>query len=241
MTSKLTEVSIAALMAVALAACGGSDSSSDGGDTTPAASIVAETESAAADVVADVTEEATDVAADVTEAAEDTAADVVETAENAAADVVEGATGALDAVVEEATDAVEDAADQAADAVSAVVEEATDRVSAETIAAYAALTGDAAKGKRVFTRCLSCHVVQDGVNRVGPSLYGIVGRQSGSVPGFKYSTANAESGVTWTEATLFAYLENPRQFIPGTIMAFPGLPSAQDRADVIAYLKAESS
>jgi len=102
---------------------------------------------------------------------------------------------------------------------------------------YASFTGDAAKGKRVFAQCMTCHAVQEGRNNVGPSLYGIVGRVSGTVPDFKYSDANRNSNVTWTEENLFVYLEKPTEFIPGTIMVFPGLRNPQDRADVIAYLK----
>lgn len=102
----------------------------------------------------------------------------------------------------------------------------------------AGLTGDPEAGRRVFARCRSCHVLDEGVNRVGPSLYGIIGREAGSVEGFRYSEANATSGVTWTEDNLFEYLENPREYIPGTIMAFPGLRDEQDRADVIAYIEA---
>lgn len=102
---------------------------------------------------------------------------------------------------------------------------------------YASFTGDPAKGKRVFAQCMTCHAVAEGRNNVGPSMFGIVGRQSGTVPGFKYSEANLNSNVTWTEENLFVYLEKPTDFIPGTIMAFPGLRNPQDRADVIAYLK----
>ncbi len=102
---------------------------------------------------------------------------------------------------------------------------------------FASFTGDAAKGKRVFAACMTCHAVQEGRNNVGPSLYGIVGRASGTIEGFKYSAANQNSDILWTEENLFAYLENPQAYIPGTIMAYPGLRSPQDRADVIAYLK----
>jgi len=102
---------------------------------------------------------------------------------------------------------------------------------------YASYTGDAAKGKRVFAQCMTCHAVQEGRNNVGPSLYQIVGRTAGTVEGFKYSDANKGSGIVWTEEQLFTYLENPQATIPGTIMAFPGLKNPQDRADVIAYLK----
>ncbi len=76
------------------------------------------------------------------------------------------------------------------------------------------------------------------MNRVGPSLHGIIGRTAGTVAGYNYSTANKNSGAVWDEATLFAYLENPRAYIPGTKMAFVGLRDAQQRADIIAYLSA---
>ncbi|MFN7056780.1 c-type cytochrome [Hyphomonas sp.] len=98
-------------------------------------------------------------------------------------------------------------------------------------------TGDATRGRRVFAQCMTCHAVQEGRNGTGPSLYNIVGRESGTVPGFRYSQANLNSDVIWTEENLFDYLENPSRYIPGTIMVFPGLRNPQDRADVIAYLK----
>ncbi|MEO1045549.1 MAG: cytochrome c family protein [Pseudomonadota bacterium] len=108
---------------------------------------------------------------------------------------------------------------------------------AEGGADLAGLTGDAAAGKVVFSQCRTCHEVKEGVNKVGPSLAGIVGRQAGSVEGFSYSTANANSGITWTEDVLFEYLKDPRGYLPGTKMIFNGLPNDQDRANVIAYLK----
>lgn len=103
---------------------------------------------------------------------------------------------------------------------------------------YAAYTGDAAKGKRVFAQCMTCHSVKEGVNNVGPSLHNVVGRHTGSIADFKYSDANKNKDIVWTEENLFTYLEKPQAFIPGTIMTFPGLRNPQDRADVIAYLKA---
>ncbi|WP_235902936.1 c-type cytochrome [Sandarakinorhabdus oryzae] len=102
---------------------------------------------------------------------------------------------------------------------------------------YASLTGDAAKGEKIFAQCKACHVAEAGVNRVGPSLYGVVGRPAGSIAGFNYSKANKGSGITWSEDVLFAYLEAPQKYLPGTRMAFAGLKQPQDRADVIAYLK----
>ena len=103
--------------------------------------------------------------------------------------------------------------------------------------AYASLTGDAEKGKRVFAQCRTCHVTDPGINRTGPTLAGIVGSNAGQVEGYNYSPANSNSGLTWTEEQLYVYLENPRATIPNTKMIFMGLPKAQDRADVIAYLK----
>ncbi|MGE0594858.1 MAG: cytochrome c family protein [Hyphomonadaceae bacterium] len=109
-----------------------------------------------------------------------------------------------------------------------------------TDASGAQLTGDTARGQRIFAQCATCHSPEEGVNRTGPSLYGIVGRRAGSIPGFRYSDANRNSGITWTEQEMFNYLENPRARIPGTIMAFVGLRNPQQRADVIAYLKANA-
>jgi cytochrome c len=105
---------------------------------------------------------------------------------------------------------------------------------------YASFTGDAAAGEKVFAACRTCHVFDEGVNRVGPSLHKVVGRKSGSVPGFSYSDANKGSGVTWTPDVLFEYLEDPKGFMPGTKMAFPGVKDAQKRANLVAYLEAQS-
>jgi cytochrome c len=103
----------------------------------------------------------------------------------------------------------------------------------------AGLTGDAARGQRIFMQCRTCHAIEPGVNKVGPSLHGLIGRKAGTVANFRYSNGNKNSGVTWTEDTLFAYLENPREYIPGTTMSFVGLRQPQQRADVIAYLKTQ--
>ncbi len=105
---------------------------------------------------------------------------------------------------------------------------------------YASLTGDAVKGEKVFAQCKACHVAEAGKNRVGPSLWAVVGRTAGSIAGFNYSKANKDSGVTWSEDVLFTYLEAPAKFMPGTRMAFGGLKQAQDRADVIAFLKTKA-
>jgi cytochrome c len=117
---------------------------------------------------------------------------------------------------------------------------ATEAPAAGATLEYASFTTDAAAGEKVFALCRSCHVLEEGVNRVGPSLYNIVGRQSGSVAGFSYSDANKKSGVTWTPDVLFTYLEDPKGFMPGTKMAFQGIKDAQDRANLVAYLESQA-
>jgi len=107
-----------------------------------------------------------------------------------------------------------------------------------TPASFAELTGDASAGEKLFIKCKTCHVIEDGVNRVGPHLYGVVGRVAGGVEGFNYSKANAQSGVTWSGETLFEFLEAPQTYMKGTRMAFPGIKDARQRADLIAYLEA---
>ncbi len=102
---------------------------------------------------------------------------------------------------------------------------------------FADFTGNAAEGEKVFVQCKTCHVKEAGQNRVGPSLAGIVGRAAGTVEGFNYSPANKNSGITWSAEKLFQYLEKPARVVPGTKMVFAGLPDAQKRADVIAYLQ----
>lgn len=103
-------------------------------------------------------------------------------------------------------------------------------------ASGATLSGDPANGAKVFRLCQTCHRLEEGKNFTGPTLYGIIGRKAGTIPGYAYSKANQESGKVWSPQTMFDYLENPRAAIPGTKMAFVGLRKPQDRADVIAYI-----
>jgi len=108
-------------------------------------------------------------------------------------------------------------------------------------AAGAQLTGDATAGARVWRQCQTCHATEAGVNKVGPSLHAILGRKAGTVEGFRYSAANKDSGIVWTEQELYAYLENPRAKVPGTTMSFVGVKDSRQRADLIAYLKTHAS
>ncbi len=101
-----------------------------------------------------------------------------------------------------------------------------------------AMAGDPALGEKVFKKCKACHVVDSDKNKTGPHLVNIMGRQAGSVEGFKkYSKAIKESGIVWDEATLDGFLEKPKKYLKGTRMAFAGLKKEEDRANVIAYLK----
>src|ERR1700742_2432354 len=103
--------------------------------------------------------------------------------------------------------------------------------------APAALAADPAAGEKIFkTQCGICHAVVAGQNRIGPTLFGVVGRQAGSVPGFNYTTDHKKLGTTWNAATLSKYLTNPRAMVPDTSMVYPGLKDNAKRADVVAYL-----
>jgi cytochrome c len=99
------------------------------------------------------------------------------------------------------------------------------------------VSGDPTSGKEVFQQCMTCHSKEPGVNKVGPSLHGIIGRHSGMIPGFNYSTANKNSGKIWSEQELYTYLADPQKDVPGTYMTFTGVKDPQKRADVIAYLQ----
>jgi cytochrome c len=110
-------------------------------------------------------------------------------------------------------------------------------------AGAASAAGDSAKGFQIFKgTCGVCHLARndmstnDAATKIGPNLYGVVGRKAGSVPHFRYSAAMHDSGVVWTADMLRRYAHEPQKTIPNVRMSFPGLPNQKDADDVVAYL-----
>jgi cytochrome c len=95
--------------------------------------------------------------------------------------------------------------------------------------------GDPTRGEQIYRRCQGCHSID--ANRVGPRHAGLFGRRAGSLDDYTYSDAMRASGIVWDETTLDQFLTAPRKFVPGTKMPFAGIADAQERADLIAYLK----
>ncbi len=105
-------------------------------------------------------------------------------------------------------------------------------------AAQDAPVGDAAAGEKTAKICKTCHQYGEGAKiAIGPVLNGVVGRKAGTYPGYNYSEANKNSGLTWDEPTLTVYLKNPKAKVPGTKMSFVGFQKDTDIANVIAFLK----
>ena len=93
-------------------------------------------------------------------------------------------------------------------------------------------------GAKVFKKCATCHTLtQGGANKVGPNLYGVIGKKRASISGFAYSNAMKAKGGVWTIEDMNIWLAKPKDFVPGTKMGFAGLKKDKDRANVIAYLK----
>ena len=155
-------------------------------------------------------------------------------------DVVEEVPAVEEEVVEEAPAVEEEAVEE--DVVveaPAVEEEAVEEEVVEEEAdlspiAAAFAEADVAAGQRVWNQCRACHVADAPTNRVGPHLVDIIGRQANSADGFRYSGRVPD--VIWTLEELDAFLENPRDYAPGTSMAFNGLRDLADRANVLAYI-----
>jgi len=98
-------------------------------------------------------------------------------------------------------------------------------------------TADIVKGKKVFKKCVACHSLEEGKNKMGPPLNNLLGRKAGSVKGYKYSKAMKNSGVVWNEESLDKFLTKPRKFIPKTKMSFRGIKKKSLRDDLISFFK----
>jgi cytochrome c len=105
------------------------------------------------------------------------------------------------------------------------------------VAIHPAAAADVEAGKTAFKKCALCHTTEAGKNKVGPSLFGIVGRKSASLDGYNYSEAMKKFDHTWDPQTLDAYLADPRAVVPGTKMIYPGIKDKAERDDVIAYIE----
>ena len=99
----------------------------------------------------------------------------------------------------------------------------------------------AADGEKVFKKCAACHsIAKDGANKIGPALWGILGRQAGSLTDYKYSKAMSAYGKSWSFEEMNGFLIKPKDWIKGTKMAFAGLKNEKDRASVILYMNQNS-
>lgn len=102
-----------------------------------------------------------------------------------------------------------------------------------------AAEGDPARGKAIYDRCIGCHALDR--DRVGPRHCGLFGRRAGSVPNFQYSEAMRRSGIVWSDETLDRFLADPLTTVPGTTMGYGGIKKADERRDLIAWLRQASA
>ena len=111
----------------------------------------------------------------------------------------------------------------------------TSSVTGDIMAIFASTS--AAEGAKVFKQCLACHsIAEGGKNKIGPALWGVLGRQAGSLPDYKYSKAMAAHGKKWTFEEMNGFLLKPKDWIKGTKMSYAGLKKEKDRAAVILYM-----
>jgi len=165
-----------------------------------------------------------------TEEQQTAAAEEAPAEEGAATADMTGDAATTDADPADTADATEESAEPA--------EEPADTADAgDTQLAAMFANASAAEGEKAVRVCSACHLFQEGGgNRVGPNLYGIVGREVASVEGFRYSSALQEYGGEWTYEKLNCFLENPRECVAGTSMAYAGVKDEAKRANIIAYL-----
>ena len=110
-------------------------------------------------------------------------------------------------------------------------------IAAAVLAATAAhADGDAARGEKRFEDCAACHKLEPGANDVGPSLNGLFDRKAAQLADFRYSPALRRSGIVWGVQTLDTFLADPQKVVPANRMPYAGMPDADARADLIAYL-----
>jgi cytochrome c len=109
-----------------------------------------------------------------------------------------------------------------------------------TAAGAARAGGDAARGEKLYEDCAACHSIERGVNGVGPTLYGIFGRKAGELDDYRYSPALKRSGIIWTEGTLDTFIADSQATVPANRMPYAGMPNADERGDLIAYLQKAS-
>ncbi|HVB17177.1 MAG TPA: c-type cytochrome [Stellaceae bacterium] len=110
-------------------------------------------------------------------------------------------------------------------------------VAAAVVLAGATPAARAESGADLFNdNCVVCHSTEPGIQKLGPSLAGVVGRKSASLPDYPYSPAMTRAGLVWTKPVLEKYLAKPQAMVPGTKMTFPGLKSAKERAALVGYL-----
>ena len=96
---------------------------------------------------------------------------------------------------------------------------------------------DTVNGKKAFKKCAVCHSLQEGKNKIGPSLHNLLDRKAGSVEGYRYSKAMKNSDVVWDEESLDKFLTKPRKFIKKTKMSFLGIEKKSLRDDLISFFK----
>lgn len=102
-----------------------------------------------------------------------------------------------------------------------------------------AAEGDPVRGKAIYDRCIACHALER--DRVGPRHCGLFGRRAGAVPNFHYSEAMRRSGIVWSDETLDRFLADPLKTVPGTTMGYAGIKNADERRDLIAWLRQADS
>ena len=129
-----------------------------------------------------------------------------------------------------------DASENAADADGAALDDAA-AAEAEAAPDEGTSAVAAAEPPTAFNQCRACHQVEAGEHGIGPSLAGVFGATAGTTEDFEFSAAMSESGMAWNEANLHAYLANPREAMPGNVMAYPGMRDEAQRQAVIDYLK----